>query len=425
MTTRDAWMALAGQLMGCVAVCAAQQPVFRSTVNLVAVDVLVVDRDGQPHTGLGVRDFDVSIDGRRRRVESAEFLQYLSRSEMASRPGVSSAVRASNDWPVGAPPRTFVIAIDTSSFTAGESAHVLQSARAFVDRLSALDLVGVQTLPHGPTLAPTADHAAVRRTLQSVVGMQAMRPGQFHLTPAEVIDITAADGVMQSGPRPPGRGAAAGSAPGDTNDALRQVQMRECRSATDQGCLAGILAEADAINRQFDDEAEETLSSLDRVINGLAAYPARRTIVLLSAGMPVSDRQGNWHSDGGRARRIGQTAARANATIYALHVDRGYSDVFSAEARRPRQDITREREVEQMLLSELAETSGGTLLWAPTASADPALARLLRETSAYYLLAVAPEPRDFDGRSHQLRVKTTAKSVDVRSRLFVHLPRSR
>ena len=50
-----------------------QAPVFRSTVELVRVDVSVVSHDGgAPILGLGVDDFEVWLDGRKRRVVSAE-----------------------------------------------------------------------------------------------------------------------------------------------------------------------------------------------------------------------------------------------------------------------------------------------------------------------------------------------------------------
>jgi len=42
--------------------------------DLVMVDVQVVDRDGNPVSTLGKADFEVSIDGRTRRVISSEFI---------------------------------------------------------------------------------------------------------------------------------------------------------------------------------------------------------------------------------------------------------------------------------------------------------------------------------------------------------------
>lgn len=405
----------------------AAQSTFRAAVDLIAVDALVLDRAGRPIEGLTPDRFDVSIDGRRRPIGSLEFIRYLSPAVVAQPVRPSAGARSFNQWPFEGPGRSFVVAVDTASFGSGETAHVVQAARRFVDRLSSSDLVGVQALPYGRYLAPTVDRAVVTAALDRIVGMQSMRSGQFHLTAAEVIDITAADGAMESLPRGTGRGAAAAPSPSplDMNLALRDVQARECRATNDTACLAGIIAEAAGFSRQFEEEAEASLSALDRMLALLSEYPARRTVIVVSAGLPVSDRQGNWNADGGLARRVGQTAARANATVYALHVDRGYSAAYSPEARRPRQDLARDRELQQFLLDQVSATSGGTLLTSPTGSAEVAFDRLLQETSAYYLLGLAPEPRDLDGRSHELRVKVDGRGLTIRHRQFVWLPKPR
>ena len=48
----------------------AQGPTFRTGIDLIAVDVSVVDRDGQPVEDLLAPEFVVEIDGERRRVVS-------------------------------------------------------------------------------------------------------------------------------------------------------------------------------------------------------------------------------------------------------------------------------------------------------------------------------------------------------------------
>ena len=49
---------------------------FRSSVDLIAVDVQIVDRSGVPLTSLKPEDFEVTLDGRRRRVVSALFTRH-------------------------------------------------------------------------------------------------------------------------------------------------------------------------------------------------------------------------------------------------------------------------------------------------------------------------------------------------------------
>jgi len=415
------WLVCAG---GLASQSAGQSPqTFRSGVDVVAVDVAVLARDGRPILDLTPASFEVAIDGRRRAVSSVDFIRYLPESAMAASAG-GGAPRGTNLFPSDVPGRSFVLAIDTASFSAGESSNITRAAQRFVDRLSPEDLIGVYTLPQGDSLTPTTDRVRVRRALSSISGRRAIGAGQYHMTASEIIDIAAADGAMQPTTPAPATGRGVLPAP-IVNDALRSVQLRECRSTNDTSCTAGILLEADSFGRQLENEAETALVSLQRMLATLAEYPARRAVVLLSAGMPISDRAGSWNSDGSLAVEVGRQAARANATVYSLHVDVDSASGYSAEGRRPRENIAREREVQQLLLGQISATSGGTLLLAPTGSSEVALDRLLMETSAYYLLGVAPDPRDFDGQTHSLKIKVSDRNATVRSRQFVWLPKKK
>ena len=85
-----------------------------------------------------------------------------------------------------------------------------------------------------------------------------------------------------------------------------------------------------------------------------AELPQRKTVVVISAGMPVSDRPGGSIDIGDEAKLLGEQAARANAVVYALHIDLGLSKAFSAQARRARDSgtVTRDSRVSSRLLEE-------------------------------------------------------------------------
>src|SRR5688572_19052388 len=57
-------------------VAAQRTPTFRAGVDLVAVDVQVVTGNGLPIGGLSPERFEVTINGRRRRVVSAELVRH-------------------------------------------------------------------------------------------------------------------------------------------------------------------------------------------------------------------------------------------------------------------------------------------------------------------------------------------------------------
>jgi len=54
-----------------------------------------------------------------------------------------------------------------------------------------------------------------------------------------------------------------------------------------------------------------------------------------------------------------------------------------------------------------------------------AIDRLVRETSAYYLLSVEPLSTERDGKPHTITVKVKAPNATVRNRSFVVIPKAK
>ena len=402
---------------------AQQQPTFRSTVDVIRVDVQVVDSSGRPMRGLGTDSFEVEIDGRKRRVISADLVEH---DTTAATRQLGSGPVASNDLPsLAGPGRTFVVAVDVASFEPGASLPVIQAIRGFVDQLQAHDRIGLLTLPFGARLDPTTDRAMLRRALDTVVGQQQTHQGQFHLSTSEVLDINAeASGLNTASTQQLAQAGARGvPVPTSTDtDTLQRVQLRECRRTADLGCIESIISEAASLAHNLAERVRRGLNGLESLLNLLRTLPDRKTVVLVSGGMPVSDRPGGRVDIGDEAKVLGEQTAHANASIYALHVDFGARETYTAQSRRARDagvSIAREREIGAKLLGEFAGASGGALLYVPVGSGEIALGRVLLETSAYYLLGVEPANIDRDGRAHQLKVKVGQRGAVVRSRQWV------
>ena len=435
------WMAvvvvtsgLAASLVGFSAPGQQPPPTFRAAVDLIAVDVQVADKDGRPVTNLGADKFNVTIDGHQRRVVSVDLVQQSS----LTRPGqatsaardVTSGPVATNQWPTSGPAgRTFMLAIDVDSFSIGESRGVAQAGRAFVDRLQPNDLVGLYTYPLGPRVDPTDDRAAVRRGLDAVVGARSSAPTQFNLSPSEVIDISGETAAIASRMTPTSTASATTTTTpvvlASDSSTLRSVQLRECE-ANDQQCVTRIEQEAFAMAFYFEGQATRSMTGLETLVRALGGYPGRKTVIVFSAGMPVSDRPGGRPNIGDMARTLGEEAARANATIYALHIDTTFSQTFAAEQRKGEKSmVSRERESFMVgrLLDQFSASSGGTMLRILVGSGEGALEQVLRETSAYYLLGVTPADADRDGRTHSLKVKVDQRGVTIRNRMWVVVPK--
>jgi VWFA-related protein len=409
-----------------------QTPVFRAGVDLIAVDVQVVDSDGRPIPALRPEDFQVSIAGKARRVASAEFIESTrldgsapDRSGPVAR--VEGGPAASNVWPTGGltgAGRMYVLAFDTDSFSIGESRDVVAAARGFINRLQPADQIGLYTFPVGPRLEPTTDHGAVSKLVDTIVGHLQNVPGDFNLTPSEIIDITAEIGRSRA--NNVGRSSGAPTAlTGAEGEVTRRVQIRECGTA-DVRCVDEIQTEAQSIAFYLEGRATAGLNGLRSLIRLLDAEPGRKTVVLFSAGIPSTDRPGGRPEVGDLAKQLGQDAAATNTTIYVVHLDTGPSRQMAAETRKtdsPPVSRSRDNAVTGRLLSEFSGASGGTLMRVVMGGGEWALDRVLRETSSHYLLGVEPADSDRDGKVRPLNVKVKHKGSTVRSRIWVVVPK--
>ena len=398
---------------------AAPQQVFRASVDLIPVDVQVLDADGRPIVGLQAKDFDVAIDRKARRVVAVDFRHYNDLQPSTSLPPSSPRAR-SDATPMGESQRIFVLAIDAHSLSDTESSGLVRALEGFVAQLSADDSVGFFTLPHGPSLRPTTNRAALRKVISSIVGGEGLRASPSNLSPVEVAEIVnSPSNPTGSSPTTP----KSSPLPPNPDDMLRQLQVRECGSLNDRACTTNLTIEAETIQRQLEQEVSESIGGIRALLAGLRDYQGPKTVVLASSGMPLSDRPGGWNSSGGEARNIGEDAARSRVSIYSLHIDRGLNRKFAPQVRDIRITTSSSRDLEQRVLYDLAASSGGALFSAAVDAGESALNRVLLETSSIYLLGVSPEKLDIDGQTHALTVKlkpNIAGSI-TRHRKFVVL----
>src|SRR5262245_3733886 len=101
----------------------AQQPVFRSGVELVTVDVTVVDDVGNPVEGLEAANFDVRVDGQTRHVVSADYVKYRIDAGVVPQSGAAFSSNESID-----PGRLILIAVDRAHIRRVEGLAALRAA---------------------------------------------------------------------------------------------------------------------------------------------------------------------------------------------------------------------------------------------------------------------------------------------------------
>ena len=374
---------------------------IRVSVDVVAVDVQVIDRAGKPVPNLGPEKFTVTINGRRRRVVSAEQI----RSDVAM--GEEGAAGLSG-LTSGAPKRVIMLAVDCISFDQTGSRDVIESVAEFVRGLHPDDYVGLSAYPNGPQIAPTTDHASVLRALTTVVG-QRDGPGitQFHLRPTEIIDMSR-DIPLGSGPT------------------LDAVVARECGQDPGPNCRYQLIAEVTNTAIYYEGQAAASLGLLRNLVMQMQGYPGRKTLLLVSSGMIASDTPGGRPDLGSMGMQVGKEAATANTAIYTLFVDTTLHERFGAETQRGDRTLgnrSRDTAVLARWLEQFAGAAGGALFTVQVGNATAALERIQAELASYYLLGVEPAEEDRDGRTHEVAVKLSQSGYTIRGRRWVTIPR--
>lgn len=381
-----------------------QTPVFRTGVDIVAVEVQVVGKDTLPIRTLNPAQFEVKIDGRTRRVRSLDLVDFSKSDPPGLDEKLPTVATPLGLLPVATPlERTFVIAVDELSFRAVGGRSAIDAAQKFVDGLRPEDLVGVFPYPTTPkTLDLTHRHVAVRTAIAGLTARGERPMSEFNLSPSEIVDITASD-----------------------KDTFEEVVARECDPA-DLNCRDRVFGEASQLAGYHEADTGRRVMALRLLLDALARIPSRKTLVIVSGGLISTDRTAGRPDITTLTHAIGKDAAVANTNLYVLHLDYNFFESSGAN-RSPGKwtDTFRDSGLYALGLENVAGAAGGQYLRTENATADHLFDRVLRESSAHYLLGVEPAPEDRDGKLHSIRVKVNAKGTTVRNRTYVVIPRPR
>lgn len=371
-----------------------QQP-LKSGVELVMVDAQVVDRKGGPIEGLTPQQFQVSIGGKRRTVVSAELLD----SATGLPRGADSGRK-----PLSNPGNIYVLAVDQGSFRPVNAPAVVHAAREFLKRTHPSDYVGMISFPSpGVVIQPTRDRAALEAAIPNLVGFSALKQlRQYTYSLSDAID-SAAVGMNR------------------TNDALTSVVSRNCQP-NDLICARAVEMEMNETISILEMQAARSLAGVREVIGAVKDIPGRKTVVVMSAGIPSGDRSGVRMYMRSDAVQAGKEAVEAGILLYTLHLNTAFLDSFSPDAPSTQQTAMREASVYARALETFNGEARGTFLEVNT-GADFAIDRMMRETSAYYLLGVEVQDADRTGRPQRIEVKVNQRGASVRNRAAVVIPK--
>ena len=371
------------------------QPPFKSGVELVMIDAQVVDKKGNPIRGLTADKFEVTIDGKKRPVVSAELID--SATGMPAGAGAAATPGAAPQSSAG---NLYILAIDQGSFRPVNAPSVVYAVREFLKRVNPADHVGLISFPSpGTRVAPTRDRQALEAAVMTLTGSSQVRQNRrSQFSASEAIDV----------------------ASGDSETLARAVQ-RNC-PPNDLMCTRSLSNEMNELVSLLELQSARSLHGLREVVGTLRPLEGRKTVVVLSAGIPTSDRSGARLYMRSDAMQLGKDAQMAGMLIYTLHLNTAFLDAFSPDAPSAQQTAMREASVYARGLDLFNGYSGGTF-FEVTTGANFAIDRLVREMSAHYLLGVEVQESDRDGRHHLIQVKANQKDSSVRNRASVIIPR--
>jgi VWFA-related protein len=369
----------------------AQPPVFRSGVETLPLDVTVVNGRGEPIRDLIASDFAVRLDGRPRRVLSAQWVPSAGGATNATAAPVLPDGYVSNEQSTGG--RLIVLVIDQPNIPFGEMRTMRETVEAFIDRLSPADRVAVVGFGTGAKSTTfVSDHDQLKRAL-------ALLPGQQQQT------------GIGGGTHDIGIAAALAIDRGD-EITLSQIVMRDCQGnqRAIQACRQEILAEAQQTASEARVESDLTLRSLRDVLTNLKAVDAPKTLLLVSQGF-LAD---NQRDDASRVTEISGLAAAARTSIYAFRLETNPADVTRARGTLNPSLIAEDRRERRNGLEALTSSARGALFDVAGTGAS-VFERVTNELSGYYLLGVEPDARDQDGKSHPIRVDVGRSGLTVRA----------
>jgi VWFA-related protein len=372
----------------------AGQPIFRGGINIVRVDAIVTDRQGNPVTDLKAEDFEVFEDNKPQTIDTFRLVKI----DPVSPEYTTRSIRSREDEEIAASDensRIFVFFLDDYHVRLGSSMGARRPLSEFVrTQLAPADLVAVM-YPLTPldAVVLTRNHEGVARTLEQFEGRKFNYEArnaiefQYQHQPAEVVERI-----------------------------RRQVSL---------SALRGLSIKLGALR--------EGRKALVLVSEGYVAMlpPQLRDPIATMPGFGNSARRNPFAGENNlqedRARQMAEfdlqreiqdvfdAANRSNTSIYAVDprgLASGEFDISENVGMRMSQDSLRST---MATLQTLAENTDGRAIVNRNDLAK-GMEQIVRDSSAYYLLGYNSADAPQDGKFHAIRVRVKRPGTQVRAR---------
>jgi len=404
---------------------APRPPTFRSGVELITVDAVVLDKDGRPVSGLTREDFVVKEEGRPREIVSFESFVAGATEEAADE---TPAAVGSNEPDARGAGRAFALVIDDLSLAPDQIASARAAAATFVERhVRDADLVTVATtsgdawwsarIPEGRAdLLAILDRVRGRRVdvpiVERMTEYEAFWVARYEDSPS-VSSLAPGSSVAL-----PGRasGSAAEPAPaGSIKERVKQrwQQANVCLPIYCDSLVRSRAAEIDAARRA---RVRFGLACVRRALEALATVRGRKSLLFFSPGF--------LQDPGSDARAVAAASREANTAIYfvdarGLVALPGYGSAAEpGQLLDPRERTAvafEEATVESEGARALASDTGG---FSVRNTNDPSAGawRVAAESRVFYLLGFYPGEGGAGRSWRNLHVEVARTGLSVRAR---------
>lgn len=374
-----------------------QQPVFRTGINFVRVDVIVSDRNGTPVGDLKQTDFEVTEDNKPQAIETFKLVR-LDGGTLPGADGPPRAIRTDADEELEAARddvRLFAIFLDDYHVRRGASMTARNPVSEFIQsQLGPSDMLGVM-YPLQPVSAVrmTRNHDAVIRAIQQFAGRK------YDYTPRNEFEEQYA------------------RYPAEIVEQVRnQVSLSAIRGLiTHMGSLKegrkALIVVSEGYTSMLPPQLRDPVATMPGYGNPAAGNP------MAGANDPNEERAAFFaNMDVLRElREVYDTANRNNVAIYTVDprglpgfefdIDEGVGMQLDKQYLNSTMDTLR-------ILAE--ETDGRAIV----NRNDLALGmkQIMRDSSAYYLLGYNSTQALSDGKFHEIKVRVKRPGVQVRAR---------
>ena len=361
---------------------------FRGGTDIVAIDFLATQPDGQPVEDLSAKEIVLKVDGRVRDIRSFQFVKLSATSrEVPAGAPILPAPFGANDAP--APGRIVIIVVDHEQTRANEGRSATAAAARFLDWLTPLDRAGLVTMPNGKVEVDlTTNHDRVRKALGDVVGRAQRKTGISNISLDEAMTVLA-ERI-------------------DPDKTFTQELIdRECRFApADSACRTRVVQDALQIARETEVATRSSLRALKEFLDGIAGVEGPKSILYLSGSLVAFPETRLDLEDVARA------AARARAQMFIVQP---HETIADAGTRDQPPSATADMNRRLSGLEDLAGVTGGEL-FRISGLGDLVFSRIADEISSHYLLGFEPKVDEVNGKPHKIEITATRANVSIRAR---------